>query len=94
MEKGSSDREALREAMDARRRAGGATEDTDKTRQEAMAKKPLEWQKTMLEGTQAILTPEQYELYSKQEEERSALFRNGGGFGGFGGPRGGPPPGR
>ena len=181
MEKGSSDREALREAMDARRRAGRATEDTDTTRQEAMAKFAAaeaaqetaitaamsedqlaaydaykaeqkqtqvesranqqlndlqnklsltaeqkdaafqfyaqqeqtgfrpgqiaaqggdvqkafeERQKTMLEGMQAILTPEQYELYSKQEEELSALFRNGGGFGGFGGPRGGPPPGR
>ena len=182
MEKGSADREALREAMDTRRRAGGATADTDKVRQEEMAKFAAaeaaqetaitaamsedqlaaydaykaeqkqtqvesranqqlndlqnklsltteqkdaafqfyaqqeqtgfdpgqiaaqggdvqkafeERQKTTLEGMQAILTPEQYELYSKQEEERSALFRSGGGFGGFGGPpRGGPPPGR
>lgn len=181
MEKGSTDRDALRESMDARRRAG--TEDTDKTRQadaakfaaseadqekaitagmsdeqltayeaykteqkatqvEAQANRQLndlqnklsltddqkdaafqfyaaqeqngfdpgkiaaeggdpakyfeERQKTALEAMKQILTPEQYELYSKQEEERSTMFRNGGGFGGprggFGG--GGPPPGR
>lgn len=56
-----------------------------------------ERQKATLEGMQSILTPEQYELYSKQEEERSAMFRNGGGFGGFGGfgrGPGGPPPAR
>ena len=51
--------------------------------------------KLMLEGMAAILTPEQYELYSKQEEARAALWREGGGGGGFGGPGrgpGGPPP--
>lgn len=183
MEKGSLDRDALREAMDARRRSG--EEETDKTRQanaakfaaseaeqekaitatmsdeqltayeaykteqkatqvEAQANRQLndlqsklsltdeqkdaafqfyadqeqngfdpgkiiaeggdpakyfeERQKTTLEAMKQILTPEQYELYSKQEEERSTMFRNGGGFGG---PRGfggggppGPPPGR
>lgn len=188
MEKGSLDRDALREAGDARRRAGGA-EETDKTRQAEMAKfaaveaaqekaitgamtdeqltaydqykaeqkatqvesranqqlsdlqgklsltdaqkdaafqfyaaqeqaggfdpaqiaaqggDPRKFfedrQNLTLEAMQQILTPEQYELYSKQETERAALFRNGGGFGGgFGGPRGGgggppgPPPGR
>lgn len=50
-----------------------------------------ERQKATLEGMQSILTPEQYELYSKQEEERATLFRNAGGFGGFGRGPGGPP---
>lgn len=180
MEKGSLDRDALREAMEARRRAG--EEETDKTRQanaakfaaseagqekaitaamsdeqltayeaykteqkatqvEAQANRQLndlqsklsltdeqkdaafqfyadqeqngfdpgkimaeggdpakyfeERQKVTLEAMKQILTPEQYELYSKQEEERSTLFRNGGGFGrGFGGGPPGLPPGR
>jgi len=54
-----------------------------------------ERQKTTLEGMQNILTPEQYELYSKQEAERSALFRNSGGPGGppgMGSGPGGPMP--
>ncbi|MDB6069638.1 MAG: hypothetical protein JWL81_809 [Verrucomicrobiales bacterium] len=51
-----------------------------------------ERQKATLEGMQSILTPEQYELYSKQEEERATMFRNNGGFGGFGRGPGGPPP--
>ena len=51
-----------------------------------------EQQKVTLEAMQQILTPEQYELYSKQEEQRAAMFREGGGFGlggrgGFGPPR-------
>jgi hypothetical protein len=34
--------------------------------------------KLQLEAMQQILTPEQYELYQKQEEERAGMFRNGG----------------
>lgn len=44
---------------------------------------------TTLAGMKTILTLEQYELYSKQEQERATLFRNAGGPGGmpFFGPR-------
>lgn len=54
-----------------------------------------EQQKAQLEAMRQILTPEQFELYSKQEEQRANMFRNGGGRGGFGPPGGrgfGPPP--
>lgn len=49
-----------------------------------------ERQAVMLQGMEQILSPEQYQLYSTQEKQRSELFNsnNGGGPPGFGG---GPP---